>query len=146
MKTSRILVLTLVSLSNTFISAYASLPPCRDCDAELNACYAQADSNFNACIQAAKDVYQTALDAINQETQNLIDSNCGKDDGGLIYSGCVVFWTSAAEPAIATAFALNQIDRSLCRTDRNREKITCDTKYLLCCAEVASARRNCECQ
>lgn len=146
MKIYKILALIVVSLSTTFAHANANLPPCRDCDAEDAACYAQADSDFDTCIQAAEDVYQTALDAIEAGTQDLISSNCGEDDGGLIYSGCVYSWTAASGPAIATAFGIKQIDRSQCRTDRNWDKSSCDANYLLCVAEVVGARSNCECE
>lgn len=142
----RILILTLLSLSITFVKANANLPPCRDCDAESDACYDQADADFDTCIEDAEDVYQTTLAAIEEETQNLINSSCGEDDGGLFYSGCVYSWLTASGPAIAIAFGINQIDRSQCRIDRNWDKSICDANYLLCVADVAGARSNCECE
>jgi len=145
MKTYKISTLILMSLSSLFVNANASLPPCRDCKAEDAACYAQADSDFASCIDTAENIYQSVLDAISQETQNLISSNCGEDDGGVVYSGCVYFWTAASGPARATAFSINQIHRSQCRTDRNWAKSTCDANYLLCVNAVAAARSNGEC-
>ena len=147
MKTYRILILTLLSLSTTFVNANGSLPPCRDCDAESDACYRAAEANRVVCIlnaQTARDL--TLLAITNAKNADLAGCDASHDNGSIAHSACVALVVSAAAANEGAAWATYQALASLCRSAERFAKNDCDDDYRDCLLEVALDRANCLCE
>jgi uncharacterized protein (DUF1501 family) len=147
MKTSRILILTLASLSTTFVNANGSLPPCRDCDAEDSACLAAVLVAKLNCDANANAIHADALTTIDAKT-NAANQACDDSHGAntLAAIACRDLVSGIDNSNRIAAYAENVIRLSLCRAGERDAKSACDRAFADCVNDVMIKRANCECE